>query len=122
MCRRKVLWVSCFLALFVGAGYILMGGQVTHQPRGAETVAGLAGKSPVSYAKLPLSFEANQGQTDQNVKFLSHGLGYALFLTGDEAVLSLRSRSSVDRAPLSSRGRIHDMYNKSASGLKAFAV
>src|SRR5437764_12808116 len=45
-----------------------------------------------SYGKLPLSFEANQGQTDPRVKFLSRGKGYTLFLTGDEAVLSLRSQ------------------------------
>src|SRR6266699_4087471 len=47
-----------------------------------------------SYGKLPLSFEANQGQTDPRVKFLSRGSGYSLFLTGDEAVLALRSRQS----------------------------
>jgi len=45
-----------------------------------------------NYGKLPLSFEANQGQTDPQVKFLSRGSGYTLFLTRDEAVLSLRSR------------------------------
>ena len=44
-----------------------------------------------SYGKVPLSFEANRGQTDPRVKFLSRGSGYTLFLTGDEAVLSLRS-------------------------------
>ena len=43
-----------------------------------------------AYGQLPLSFEANQGQTDQRVKFLSHGSGYSLFLTGDEAVLALK--------------------------------
>ncbi len=43
-----------------------------------------------SYGKLPLSFEANAGQTDARVKFLSRGSGYTLFLTADEAVLSLR--------------------------------
>jgi Beta-propeller repeat len=43
-----------------------------------------------AYGKLPLSFEANQGQTDSRVKFLSRGAGYSLFLTGDEAVLTLR--------------------------------
>jgi uncharacterized repeat protein (TIGR03803 family) len=43
-----------------------------------------------AYGHLPLSFEANQGQTDQRVKFLSHGTGYSLFLTGDEAVLALK--------------------------------
>src|SRR3989454_211217 len=45
-----------------------------------------------NYGKVPLSFEANQGQTDPRVKFLSRGSGYTLFLTGDEAVLSLRSQ------------------------------
>src|SRR5437764_3759849 len=45
-----------------------------------------------NYGKLPLSFEANQGQTDPRVKFISRGSGYTLFLTSDEAVLSLRSQ------------------------------
>ncbi len=47
-----------------------------------------------SYGKLPLSFEANQGQTDQQVKFLARGPGYSLFLTGDSAVLSLRQQKT----------------------------
>ena len=42
-----------------------------------------------AYSKLPLSFEANQGQTDAQVEFLSRGRGYTLFLTADEAVLVL---------------------------------
>ena len=42
-----------------------------------------------AYGKLPLSFEANQGQTNSEVKFLSRGRGYTLFLTGNEAVLAL---------------------------------
>src|SRR5438874_5762046 len=45
-----------------------------------------------TYGKVPLSFEANRGQTDPRVKFISGGSGYTLFLTGDEAVLSLRSQ------------------------------
>jgi hypothetical protein len=43
-----------------------------------------------SYGRIPLSFEANAGQTDSRVKFLSRGAGYTLFLTGDEAVLALK--------------------------------
>ncbi len=43
-----------------------------------------------SFAKLPLSFEENAGQTDSRVKFTSRGAGYNLFLTGDEAVFALR--------------------------------
>src|SRR5215467_10754805 len=42
------------------------------------------------YGKLPLIFEANKGQTDSRVKFLSRTGGYTLFLTGDEAVFALR--------------------------------
>src|SRR2546425_1653009 len=42
-----------------------------------------------TYGKLPLSFEANHGQTDRQVKFLSRGSGYSLFLTSNETVLSL---------------------------------
>src|SRR5271155_1961231 len=51
--------------------------------------------SPISapiaqaYGQIPLSFEANQGQTASQVQFLSHGSGYTLFLTSQEAVLSL---------------------------------
>ncbi len=47
------------------------------------------------YGKLPLSFEANRGQTDRRVKFLSRASGYSLFLTGDEAVFEL-SGSKAD--------------------------
>ena len=38
---------------------------------------------------LPLGFEANQGQVDQQVKFLARGQGYTLFLTPGAAVLGL---------------------------------
>ena len=47
-----------------------------------------------SYGKLPLSFEANRGQTARQVKFLARGPGYTLFLTGDAAVLSLRRQKA----------------------------
>lgn len=40
--------------------------------------------------KLPLVFEANHGQTDGQVKFMSRGSGYNLYLTATEAVLTLR--------------------------------
>lgn len=43
-----------------------------------------------SYASLPLSFEANRGQVDSQVRFISRGKGYTLFLTSAEAVLALK--------------------------------
>jgi len=56
------------------------------------------------YAKLPLSFEPNLGQSSPHVRFLSHGSGYTLFLTSDEAVLSFSSSgNSTDRQASSVR-------------------
>jgi len=52
-------------------------------------------RAAASYGKLPLSFEINQGQTDPRVKFLSRASGYTLFLTGNEAVLSLQKKAGV---------------------------
>jgi Abnormal spindle-like microcephaly-assoc'd, ASPM-SPD-2-Hydin/Beta-propeller repeat len=49
------------------------------------------------YARLPLAFEANQGQAGSEVKFLSRGPGYTLFLTGDEALLALKKGSRKSR-------------------------
>ena len=47
-----------------------------------------------TYGKLPLSFEVNRGQTVDEVKFLSRGSGYTLFLTAREAILSLSKRDA----------------------------
>ena len=47
-----------------------------------------------AFGKLPFSFEVNRGQTDPQVRFLSRGLGYNLFLTSTETVLSLSAPSS----------------------------
>ncbi|MEN3332726.1 MAG: hypothetical protein V7641_2091 [Blastocatellia bacterium] len=44
-----------------------------------------------AYGELPMYFESNQGQFDGRVKFAARGAGYALLLTGDEALLSLHS-------------------------------
>ncbi len=43
-----------------------------------------------AYGTLPLGFEANQGQTAPEVRYLAHGQGYQVFLTNQEAVLTLR--------------------------------
>ncbi len=47
----------------------------------------------VDLGQLPLRFEPNQGQTDPRVNFLARGAGYGLFLTPDQAVLTLHSPS-----------------------------
>ncbi len=91
----------------------------------ATSLTGLA-----TYGQLPLSFEANQGQTDPQVNFLSRGTGYALFLTPTEAVLSLEKSttpgvntpgtSSPEGAmPAQSLGRSQAVFP--SPGLKAWA-
>jgi Bacterial Ig-like domain (group 3)/Beta-propeller repeat len=52
-----------------------------------------------SYGKLPLSFEANHGQTDGRVKFFSRTGGYTLFLTADEAVFTLSGKTVKESSP-----------------------
>ncbi len=63
-------------------------------PPDASTVSGpdevAKANAETAYGKLPLRFEANQGQTDEQVKFLARGSGYSLYLTATEAVLRLR--------------------------------
>lgn len=67
---------------------------------------GLNGRSPddpapchrpalATFGALPMTFEANRGQTDDEVRFLSRGLGYTLFLTQTEAVLSLHKEGAA---------------------------
>ncbi|MCG3116314.1 MAG: SBBP repeat-containing protein [Candidatus Manganitrophus sp. SA1] len=48
-------------------------------------------RAKAAYGELPLSFESNEGQTDEDVAFLSRGNGYTLFLTPNEVVLSLKN-------------------------------
>jgi len=57
-----------------------------------------------SYGKLPLSFEANTGQMDARVRFLSRGAGYGLYLTSNEIVLSLAGKPRAERESLDSLG------------------
>ena len=42
-----------------------------------------------SIASMPLYFERNQGQTDPQVRFLSHGSRYSMFVTDDATVISM---------------------------------
>ena len=69
------------------------GGQSPHpRPAPAPTVATTASVQ-AAYGNLPLSFEANEGQSDAQIEFLARGHGYSLLLTSTEAVLALRQPS-----------------------------
>jgi hypothetical protein len=53
--------------------------------------AGAQTFQPSAYSHLPLSFEANRGQADGRVKFISRSSAYTLLLNSDESVFASRS-------------------------------
>ena len=57
------------------------------------------------FEALPMAFEANQGQSDPQVKYMARGDGYTLFLTANDAVFSVRSPAAVELAAPTSAGK-----------------
>jgi hypothetical protein len=92
--RLQVLAVSMLTA--ATASTALTANSGSHKSDNSSAPAAANMQATANYGKLPLSFEANQGQTDSNVKFVSRGNGYSLFLTNSAAVLTL---SKGDSAP-----------------------
>jgi hypothetical protein len=77
----------CKLGSCLCTAVVLGGGAL---PPAVASDAAVQARVSEVYGHLPLSFEANDGQVDREVKFLCHGRGYTLFLTSTETVLSLR--------------------------------
>lgn len=75
-----------------------------------------------AYGKLPLSFEANQGQTNAQVKFLSRGSSYTLFLTPAEAVLTLRQPSEAKETVRTNFKKLETRSPMKSSGTKLETV
>jgi len=57
-------------------------------------------------------FEANHGQTEEQVKFLARGSGYSLFLTSTEAVFSLQTRGGADTQTWEPKAAITERHKK----------
>src|SRR5438093_13630454 len=72
--------------LVVSAGFALV-----FVPSSATWESGTQARLTETYGRLPLYFEANRGQTDPQVKFISRGDRYVLFLTSPEAVLAFNT-------------------------------
>jgi photosystem II stability/assembly factor-like uncharacterized protein len=102
--RRLLLLCSGVLLLLVGAVCGLMfasqwrasagGAEFAGSPDLSTSAGVVATRAGENYGKLALSFEANAGQFDSRVRFVSRGQGYDLFLTSDEAVLTLAGRTN----------------------------
>jgi uncharacterized repeat protein (TIGR01451 family) len=61
--------------------------------------AGTQPKVAVDFGKVPLSFEANRGQSEARVDYLSRGKGYTLLLTRGQAVLKLQTKAPGAAGP-----------------------
>jgi photosystem II stability/assembly factor-like uncharacterized protein len=93
-----VIGIACLLTTFAGVIFVTAHNYDNQLPTAnsapdvAATAVDARAKARIAdkFGKLPLSFEINKGQIDNSVKFLSHGVGYDLFLTATEAVLSVQ--------------------------------
>jgi hypothetical protein len=105
--KRQLCWLgSIGLAAMIATGATIWthrGPHVFGMGKDVESNEKLTGlekeRTTELYNNLALLFEANQGQADPEVQFLSQGRGYRLLLTSSEAALSLY------RTPVDDQGR-----------------
>jgi hypothetical protein len=72
--KTKVLVSFSAITLFITLGIAIQAFPQNSQPTSASKIDAKAQVKVLDrYGKLPLSFEANRGQTDSQVKFLSRG-------------------------------------------------
>jgi uncharacterized repeat protein (TIGR01451 family) len=97
---------ASMLALVAGGAFLLfLPGASDHRNRQASQESAQKGRITASakasalemFHRSAMSFVANEGQTDSRVKFTSRGAGYALFLTGDGAVMKLQTSEAAPR-------------------------
>ena len=88
--KNRVLIIIIAAALVSSAGFLTRFGQRKNvSETKIEQSADIAEKTNLTanFGKIPLHFEPNAGQIDEQVKFLSRGAGYSLFLTDSSVVL-----------------------------------
>ncbi|MEO8285000.1 MAG: SBBP repeat-containing protein [Chloroflexota bacterium] len=101
----SILGVAALLSVAVlplGTGLVTPG-----VPTAAVDTVAPSAAAAMDFSKLPLSFEANHGQTDPSVRYMAHASGGTMYFTRSEVVLALHSAQ-----PTSGR---------QASGAKGFA-
>lgn len=81
---RKAAWSILLVLLALG-----LAAHAQSATPSAKPVPPASAHQFVRYAKLPLSFEPNVGQTSRQVQWLARGPEYTLFLAGHSAVLEL---------------------------------
>lgn len=87
------------ILLFLGFSLLPLEGAAKPPAKGShdKTLRSNQALAIKAYDQLPAAFEANQGQTARQVKYLSRGAGSTLFLTRNQLVISFQDLS---RRPL----------------------
>ena len=95
----KGTWVVAITLGVTAASCTLQSGRQSPHPLPAtEPTVATTATMQAAYGQLPLSFEANQGQSDAQVQFLARGRGYSLFLTSTALPINSGSHTRC-RAP-----------------------
>jgi hypothetical protein len=74
-----------------------------------------------AYAQLPLGFEENRGQAAREVRFVSHGSGYALALAPQEVDIAILRRKAMMATPLHRAAALR-AYREARKALKPTAT
>lgn len=74
------------------------------------------GRIRAGFGALPLAFEANQGQTDPQVKYIARGSGYTAFLTGNETRFVVTSAHAARK--LASRKTANEKIESAAIDMR----
>lgn len=87
ICRQAARPAQAFALIFCAITALALAGMpAIAAPSSISASPALAARS-AKYARAPLAFEPNHGQTNSAVKYLAHGPGYTLFLTNHGAVV-----------------------------------
>jgi hypothetical protein len=92
--RNEALQVKRGVARWFGVSWLVLVALTlsvsNYAQRSYAQSAGVKQTAAAEYGKLPLSFEANEGQADRSVEYLSRGRGYAMALRPGQMALRLR--------------------------------
>jgi|CXWL01.1.fsa_nt_gi hypothetical protein len=89
---RRNNWAGWIAVACVIVSPVLLDQQAIAAVSQAQPSPAISQRVTATMMGMPLQFEANHGQVDAQVKFLSRGSGYTLFLTPTESVMVLQQR------------------------------
>lgn len=94
---RRNNWVGWIAVACLMVSPVLSSQPATAAVSPAQPSPATAQRVSATMMGMPLQFEANHGQVDGQVKFLSRGSGYTLFLTPTESVMVLQQREATSQ-------------------------